>query len=232
MLKSHKSKALKLLFNSRRYIEPSQDEIKLILHRDAQLRNLFKKAAQQVVPSHYDLKQTARRGLSQQDAILHNCGKVAHLKTENRFLFEDPDDIEVPLSIYKNEIFEQVIIKSIFNNSKKSIGAVSSAIFGDVMPIATLALVATAVEAAIDKYCEGLPEESTPFTMGTYLKVYHYHYSQLLTWQKSGNSQVLNDLREMLNGAKHAAGVVQATGDTAEQVTQSERAPVSLSKFT
>ncbi|KAL0067970.1 hypothetical protein AAF712_004873 [Marasmius tenuissimus] len=216
----------------RRYIEPSQDEIKLILHRDAQLRNLFKKAAQQVVPSHYDLKQTARQGLSQQDAILHNRGKVAHLKTENRFLFEDPDDTEVLLSIYKNEIFEQVIIKSIFNNSKKSIGAVSSAIFGDVMPIATLALAATAVEAAIDEYCEGLPEESTPFTMGTYLKVYHYHYSQLLTWQKSGNSQVLNDLREMLNGAKHAAGVVQATGDTAEQVTQSERAPVSLSKFT
>ncbi|KAL0067726.1 hypothetical protein AAF712_005166 [Marasmius tenuissimus] len=213
--------------------EPSQDEIKLISSRDTQLRNIFKKAAQQAVPLHYDLMQTARRGLPRQDAILHNRGRVAYLKAENRFLFENPDDVEVPLSIYKNEIFEQIIVKSIFNNSKKSIGLVSSSIFGDVMPIATLALATTAVEAAIDEYREGFPDDGIPFTTGTYLPVYHYHYSQLLTWQKSGNNQALEELlRGMMTRVKCALGVLQPTGDATEQVAQPERAPISISKFT
>ncbi|EEB92233.1 hypothetical protein MPER_09288 [Moniliophthora perniciosa FA553] len=138
----------------------------------------------------------------------------------------DPTNVNEPQSIYRNALIEEVIVHALFNNDAKSIGALAGSAFGNLMPLPTIALAATAIECAIDEFYKGV-RKTIKFKGSTYCKIYRHHLRQLSNWNEHQPESLAVFQSSLMADVKSAAGIdIDVDAASIEQ-----RADVPLSRF-
>ncbi|KAE9392969.1 hypothetical protein BT96DRAFT_1023261 [Gymnopus androsaceus JB14] len=201
---------LKPIRNFEGNTEPTEAELEILSNWGTTLRWRFKTAARKNVAQQFDLKRTHKGiegGLAAM--IICNRDRVAKLKDNSSYVFEDPGNRSKPGTIYCSQLLEDIIVEALYNNGKKSLGANCSDIFGDMIPMSVIALAAAAIEAAINEYG----------TATTYRQIFDHHFKQLMNWNTADASRQTDTLcvfRRMLMSTAHAAAGIDNESSLAE----------------
>ncbi|KAJ3744258.1 hypothetical protein DFH05DRAFT_1525274 [Lentinula detonsa] len=137
------------------FTEPTEVELDILSQWGATLCGRFKASAKRNITV-FDLKKS-HKGIpgGVTALIIINRDRVEKLKDRKSYVFQDPEDRSKPATVYKAQIFEDIIVEAMYNNGRKSIGVHCAEIFGDMMPLPVIVLAATAIEAALDEYKDG-----------------------------------------------------------------------------
>ncbi|KII89828.1 hypothetical protein PLICRDRAFT_52973 [Plicaturopsis crispa FD-325 SS-3] len=148
-------------------------------------------------------------------AIAKNRALVETLKCKAAFSRLDPHDATIKGSLYRNRIIQKVLNQQWFRNAQAD-GLRFSEHFspGGCIPLATIALIMTAVECAIDGWSTGrrvTERNQGAFDGVHYMRVYNVHIQKLRDWEKftAGKPDNLTKKlqQDLLRRARKHAGV-------------------------
>ncbi|KAL0565901.1 hypothetical protein V5O48_016119 [Marasmius crinis-equi] len=157
-------------------VTPSMEQLKLIKNRDVWIHGRFKNAARSGAVSQFGFKIQIEEDIELKDMASDNEDLLESLKTKDAFVFQD------------------VILKALYNDETKLVGIVVQHIFGDLMPLPVIALVTTAIECALDEYDKGV-RRPVKFKADKYHTVYSHHLRQLNSWSNADHVNGTTTLR-------------------------------------
>ncbi|KAH7903300.1 hypothetical protein BJ138DRAFT_1168334 [Hygrophoropsis aurantiaca] len=161
--------------------------VPLICQRESQLRGQVVSKAKELLPSMYGFKpgKTA-------EAINHNRALYQKLLLKNAYLYENPLDRDALGTLYKHPIFAEIVNLQWFSASSKSEGIVMSKYFNapatpdsedsEGIPLATIALIATAIRNALGEWATG-DRKRISFDAKVYAEKYVAHLKYITNWK-------------------------------------------------
>jgi len=177
----------------------------LVLPRVWQFRGEIVSAARNEIPTAYNFK-THCAGLSIRDAKAKRGELIDDLLDDHRFIYKNPDD-DINKGSYQHDIFQDVLNKSLFR-CKQSDGICFRNFYCDpesgISPN-LLALIATAVECALDEWQDG-ERKMIDFSAKVYQSRYKRHCATLQRMIVGGPAVGKICVR-MAKAALHYAGV-------------------------
>ncbi|KZT29568.1 hypothetical protein NEOLEDRAFT_1056122, partial [Neolentinus lepideus HHB14362 ss-1] len=157
----------------------TRDIRKLLLACTAHMRGELKTKARPLVEGMYGFESSSRPA-----TIARNRCHVKHLKNDSNFTYR----VDFPSLLSRSGIFQHKIIQKLINSmwyhGTQDEGVVYGDEFFKPFSLCALALVLTAIEAAIDEWESGI-WRSIDFKAQTYKSVYVRHLNSLLKFADS-----------------------------------------------
>ncbi|KAJ7482907.1 hypothetical protein B0H11DRAFT_2232276 [Mycena galericulata] len=168
--------------------KPTREDIALIRSRLPQFRSGVKAIARPLVPGAYGLQDIRTLSNPTPERIADAVGKNRKrveviLKT---YVYKDPDDITVPNTMFRNDIFQHVLNGYWFGKKDQR-----ASYFKDIthLELVTLALIIVAVLCAIEEWTTGKWVEKE-FSHKMYFQQYMKILGGLHAWKAHSTQQV------------------------------------------
>ncbi|KAJ6457474.1 hypothetical protein C8R47DRAFT_1247132 [Mycena vitilis] len=191
--------------------DPTTPEKKLVRSRIPTPRLAFKKAAERLVASHYDLTdpQTLANPSDEELARVIEANRKIVAEVEHSFYYLDPSDPKIPNTMYRHAILQCVFNIACFGVYANRRGHYFIGL--DSIPLPTLALIVTAVACALHGWKTGR-FVGVPFETVPYAEYYDTVLGHLKGWVPFCGTQDVDVagpmLKEMLRIARASSATV------------------------
>ncbi|KAJ7751239.1 hypothetical protein DFH07DRAFT_961026 [Mycena maculata] len=169
--------------------KPTRVDVALIRSRIPQFRSGIKKTAQLLVPETYSLKHISSLAnpTTKLIATTIESNRKRVQEIVKTYFYKDPDNINVPETMFRNDIFQQVLNGYWFGEKEQD----RAVYFKDktYVELETLALIMVAVRCAIDEWTTGRWVLKV-FSHSAYYTVYQKILGGLQTWKAHSDKQV------------------------------------------
>ncbi|KAH7907824.1 hypothetical protein BJ138DRAFT_1116361 [Hygrophoropsis aurantiaca] len=162
--------------------DPSEVVVNILSQRGSTLRGKVVTTAKNLVAAMYNIEKPGAE--SNNDTVNHIREQVASLVDRGAYVYRDPVK---RTGLYCHPIILEILCRVWFKEKSKSDGVRYANTYFNVdgkgIPLATIALITTAVRCALDEWLQGTYTE-THFKCDKYLKIYRKELQTLVDWDK------------------------------------------------